>query len=445
MSSRPALTLILLTSTHMQRVDVASDGALQAPGDWLRDRPPGTDLADHAELTLRLGGAPGKQLWVLASELWTQTASLPAGAARASSPSELQSALALEVEALSGLPSQGAQVALRPLGEAEGRASYWVTLAPDYLLEELREAASRAGTKLAGVCHPGGLPRSLNGAGGAWERLELWDEALFDLRTREGSFELEIEPGGTMGHLPPAEPGATQEVLIAAAGGAAPEGAEGATTLELEAPEARSRWLRAWGEVLLQDSSAVPVLNPPRKPLTRSGKLLIGLGLFCATVLACAGHYGWAQREIQHLEQRLTAAAAPAQAAAKIDQKLTRLTQELETTKRETARLAQIEDRYRKLTRAHRGRHAKLLRALAAAPEEVFLESLEDRGRTLTVGGLAADPQVALGLATSLARDLRGTSWRVGAPHVSAEGGGWRFTLELTDQVPPPAPRRGTR
>lgn len=438
MNSRPALTLVLLTPTHMQRVDVASDGALTAPGEWLRERPPGTGLADHAELTLRLGGAPGKQLWVLASELWTQTAALPAGAARASTPRELASALALEVEALSGHPSQDAQVALRALGESGGEARYWVTLAPDYLLEELREAAGRAGTKLAGVCHPGGLPRSLNGAGSAWERLELWDEALFDLRAREGSFELEVEPGGAMGHLPPAQEGASQEVLIGAAGGLPPEGAEGATCLELEDPAARQRWLSAWAELLLRDASGVPVLTPPRKPLTRSGKLLIGLSLFCATFLACVAHYTWAQREIEHLEQRLVQAAAPAQAAAQLDQKLTSLTQELESAKQESARLTQIEDRYRKLTGVHRGRHARLLRALAAAPPELFLESLQDRGRTLTVEGLAADPQVALGLATSLARDLRDTSWRVGAPEVTADAGAWRFRLDLTDQAPRP-------
>lgn len=443
MSARPALTLLLLTPTRMQRADVAPDGALHAPSEWARERPPGTGLADHAELTLRQGGSPaGKQLWVLASELWTQTAALPSGAARASSPKELQQALALEVEALSGHSSLDAQVALRPLGEADGQTRYWVTLAPDYLLEDLAEVATRNGTKLAGVCHPGGLPRSLSLAGGAWERLELWEEALFDLRHREGSLEVEVEPGGSLGHLPPAEGEAAQEVLVTE-GGAFPSGAEDATRLDLEDPEVRQRWLTAWGKVLLHDTSGLPVLQAPRRPLTRSGKLLIGLSLFCATVLACAGHYGWAQRKITRLEARLSAAAAPAQAAAQLDQRLTSLTKERDAARAEAARLTQIETRYRELTRVHRGRHARLLRALAAAPAEVLLESLHDRGRTLTVEGVAADPQVALRLATSLARDLRDTSWRVGAPQVTPDGGAWRFSLELLDQAQRPGPLGG--
>lgn len=451
MSARPALSLVLLTPQRMQRADVLADGSLLAPVEWSRERPVGTDLADHAELALRLGGAPGKLLWVLASELWTQTASLPAGAARASSPSELAQALALEVEALSGLASQDALVGLQALEEREGEARFWVTLAPLYLVEDLAAVAERAGARLGGVCHPGGLPGPLQPGPGPWERIELWDEALFDLRWEGGQLSLEVEPGGALAHLPAPGPERRQELLVAE-GLLAPEGVPEGVSCELGDPAARARWLGAWGAALLAGGAGVPQILPPRRPLSRSARLLTGVSLLCLSVLGCAGHYAWAQGEIQRLKAQLEAAAAPAQAAAQLEQRAAQLGQERDRLLAETARLAQVEARYRELTRVHRGRHGRLLRALAQAPAEVWVESLSDRGQSLRIEGLAADPQVALALATSLARDLQGSSWRVAAPEVGQDlvqgagqaGGGWRFRLELIDQ-PLPRAAGGTK
>src|SRR5947209_17102755 len=110
MARRPAKTILLLTRQSIVRADFTS--AHEPAGVWAQPRPDDQEWPMLVEIALALGSRPGGMVFVLCSDLWTQTLTLNSSAARLS-PQDLASALNFEVEALSGNSAFESMVAVQ--------------------------------------------------------------------------------------------------------------------------------------------------------------------------------------------------------------------------------------------------------------------------------------------------------------------------------------------
>src|SRR5436190_2274628 len=105
MASRVAITLLLLDRDKVVRADFGSGARPEVRDLWQQPRPAVDDFGLLVESALHLGPHPGKRVWVLSGDLWTQTLPLPLLKVDGISEDELSQALAFEVEPLSGVPA----------------------------------------------------------------------------------------------------------------------------------------------------------------------------------------------------------------------------------------------------------------------------------------------------------------------------------------------------
>lgn len=439
--TRPAASLIGITSRALLRVDRGRDGGVSASE---QVRPEVDDLAVLVDAALRLGSRPARDVWVLSSDLWTQSVALPAASTLTATPAELAQALRHESEPLSGLSAFEAELGFLPLGSRGAEREFWVTQVARSQLEAAEEVARRLGCRLRGLAHPAGLPRPLNGAspGEPWERLELWPGLALELQGdgQEVRLHLDAERGGR-GLLP--DPAIHAELLVADGALTPPETGEEVYRLELADPEQLRGYLAQWVSALA-GRVAVPWVAPAPKPLTREARTRAALGLACVTLIACYGHYGWLGEQKEAVAQQLERAKAPAEEAARLQRELEAKGKEQQRLEEEGARLRAGMALYRQALVAHRQRHQRLLGTLARAPEGLVVDILAASGPDTIVHGLADGPELPTQLASLLASELQGLGWRVDAPITDAlrrrsDGGPWAFELHLRD-APLPAP-----
>ncbi|HBP23316.1 MAG TPA: hypothetical protein DEA08_36760 [Planctomycetes bacterium] len=443
MARRPAQTLVLITGDRLVRADRASSGELLELLD--QERPEVDDLAVLVDAALRAGDAkPAKDVYVLASDLWSQTVELPAAAALNASPAELSTALTFEVEALTGTSAGESALGFQPLPGGGAERRYWVTLAPAFQVRAVEDVVTRAGARLGGLLHPGGLPRPLNGApaGAPWARLELWEELTFDLHGAGAELDLEIDPGRPPAPTLPAEEGRHREVLALHGrdlGEAEPE----VSRFELDDVAKRQTWLRGWGDVLRAPQASVPLVRPVAQPMSSGARLALALVLAALAIAACAGHSEWLAGRLDAVQAELKAREAPAAEAARLQKRQRELRAERAEIGQEVETLRVALSSYRGVCGQHTDRHVNLLRLLARAPESLVVERIRDTGAVCSVEGLADDPGAPAELARSLAEGLAGSYWRVSPPNTQAlyqrqDGGPWSFVLRLEDTPPLP-------
>lgn len=105
---RPSTTLIYVSRKSVARADFS--GGVQSDF-WLRSRPDQPDLPSAVELGISLGPSLGRRVWVLSTDVWTQTLSMPAIKAGGLEANELRGALNFEAESLSGVSALEATLA----------------------------------------------------------------------------------------------------------------------------------------------------------------------------------------------------------------------------------------------------------------------------------------------------------------------------------------------
>ena len=139
---------------------------------------------------MRLSKARPGQVWVLSTEIWTQTISLAAQTVSGLEPEQLARALGFEAEPLSNIRGVEARAACVPVSATGGEREFWTTILPESQLQQIEFVVERVGGRLAGVAHPGGLPWPLAAEVGAapatWRRVELWPGAIVCLAAAEG-------------------------------------------------------------------------------------------------------------------------------------------------------------------------------------------------------------------------------------------------------------------
>jgi hypothetical protein len=100
MGSRASKTIVLVNRHALVRADFSRANSLL--GVWAKTGSESQEWLTELETALGLGPKLGKTVYILSSDLWTQTLSLTHDSANMSSQ-ELASALSFEAEALSGL------------------------------------------------------------------------------------------------------------------------------------------------------------------------------------------------------------------------------------------------------------------------------------------------------------------------------------------------------
>jgi hypothetical protein len=163
-------------------------------GEWSQPRPELPDLASVVEYAISLGPRPGRAVWVLATDLWTQTIALPVAKVAGLKPDDLAQALAFEAESFSGIPAYESAIGAIAFPPSRGERPCWFTQIRTPEREAIVEAVARSGGTLAGIAHPGGIPQRFHQSdSGPFERLELWPDAVIGVRRdAEGRFESRV-------------------------------------------------------------------------------------------------------------------------------------------------------------------------------------------------------------------------------------------------------------
>ncbi|MCS6852986.1 MAG: hypothetical protein NZ700_17660, partial [Gemmataceae bacterium] len=399
------------------------------------------------------GPPPGRRVWLLNADLWTQTVSLPSRQVAALNPQELTAALAHEVETFSGLSAVDSVLASVPAGRHGTEQSFWVCQAASGELEEAAAAVQRAGSRLVGLCHPGGLARPITlPAEEPWQRVELWPDAIVLVHREPGQpaqvavINADPEQGRWQGDVE-----AWRKKLQAdcpwetrmVSGELTTFAADGTPTGILEEVKALPAWLTAWATELAGRQPAVPVLRPAPLPMSAATRRLISGSIAAASLLVCLTDHlvvsrDWAavKAEYDALHARLNRATALANEKRKLDEEIAALTKEMGPL---TTKIEQCQGSLA----THRKRKAQLLALLAELrPEDLVVQQIEADSTALAVIGLSVSPQAVHAFAAQLEQKVRALAWSVPAPKVTARkqlsnGGPWDFEIRLQEVVPP--------
>lgn len=306
--ARPAQTLILITRHTVVRADYRR-GAV-AFGEWSQPRPELPDLASVVEYALSLGPRPGRAVWVLSTDLWTQTLALPVAKVAGLKADDLDQALGFEAESYSGIPSYESAIGSIAFPPARGERMCWLTQVRMAEREAVVEAVTRAGGSLAGMLHPGGLPQRLHRDDpGPFERLELWPDAVIGLRREvDGTWQTRVWNSD-----PPlnrwqadaatwlrANPISEEAETLTADGLAEPHDRL-APVVALDDANRLKQWLAAWAARLASRDRGVPVIPPPVRAMSVPARAMVAVALMLFVAALGAVHGFAMQRQVDDL------------------------------------------------------------------------------------------------------------------------------------------------
>ena len=150
----PNYTLVLITDSHLARVDVRVRAKVTIDSVETTAIPDGASLATLVESALAMGPKRTSPVWLFSNRFWTGTISIPSDLHEIANGDELNQAALLEAETQSGIPSfQSKVVMARIKNDPHGDPQYWVTQALDTELEEIEQVFCQSKTKWAGIAH----------------------------------------------------------------------------------------------------------------------------------------------------------------------------------------------------------------------------------------------------------------------------------------------------
>jgi hypothetical protein len=444
--ARNATTIILLTRNELVRADFARSGRRGLTELSRQPRPDLPDLASIVECALLQSPGVGRRVWLLSTDLWTQTLTLPRLKMSGLSPQQLVGALNFEAEGVSGQSAHESALAYttQPAGHQE--TGYWVVQAPSSPLPQLEESIRRAGGQLAGIAHPAGLPQPLRAkAPREWQRVELWPDAVVCLAGRgDGDPEVHVfnfdpqagrwqgqvdqwrKTHGTPDHF---------EMLVSA-DVSITESVDDAAVIRLTDDDSLKRWLESWAGWLAESRVPVPLLRPPQRPMSVARRRNLAAILTLLAAAGCAFHYHvclpeWRTGLLKELQvhQAPAKSLAEAQKQAKdAEARQKELQQQLERAHRESLLLA-----------VHRRRYARFLEVLGQqGTDDLIVQKIDAKAGELTVHGTSLNTHLADRLAGALAREAPELHWEVLPSNKKAleklpDGGPWSFALTLKD------------
>lgn len=445
-----SLTLLLITPERLVRADVSGGSAAQVTGLWKQDRPPADSLATLVEMALRLGGAPARSVWVLASEVWTQTITPSSHLVAGLSDEEISRALAFESEPLSGQSAFESLLGYVPVASRGGAKEFWISQVPSWQRDAVETVVADAGSTLAGILHPGGLPRPIGSdareTSAGWQRVELWPDAVVCLcgspakgvrvhvinaDPRHGTWATQAQEWTDL-----QEATGDSETLVST-GDFAKSNVGGHRFHSLDEEETLRDWFAAWGSQLAGHTAAVPHLTPPIRPIAPFWRGLASAALAILVAAGCWTLHGSMVRQREDLGKQIEQVELPGKKKTQFEAEFKTQEKKRDEVKKKTGELEKDVALCEAAFEEQRMRLPALLRSLAAhTPEEVLVQKIEPKAGDAKISGLALRPEAAMELARLLTRDLAKQGWQIGAPKATAQvqledGGPWQFELNL--------------
>ena len=144
-------TVLLATFDSVARIDLRAGRSPSVLRSARRDRPQQAALGDAVRLAVALGPAPAGPVYVLTDELWSGEVSLPPEVAAALAPWQIEQALVLEAEQLSGIPAFESRAGYTKLAAIAGQDAWRVVQADTAQIAELTAAVPGGEGRLAAV------------------------------------------------------------------------------------------------------------------------------------------------------------------------------------------------------------------------------------------------------------------------------------------------------
>lgn len=367
-------------------------------------------LQDAVRAALSLGGRPASRVLVLCEDLWCQPVALSAVQTQGLSREAIAQALGFEIEPFSNMSPVESAVGYAVLDQADGMSQYWAVECTNSELATVRVEVEKAGARLLGISHPGGLPTAIDEADlhRPWQRTENWSRGALLIRA-DGSDGARVS---------------VQSVASAQ------------VSRDAEWPPAEcGQWLQAWAHCLSECPESLALIRPLPAVTTAFRYLLIGLAAEAIVAALCLGHWGWSSFHRGRMRAELAAIQEHQGRIAAVESENARLRQsasQLLQAKREREELD------RSLIR-RRSALSRLLHALAdVRPADIVLQKIQDEGNgNHLLSGMGMRASSGDELSVRLGNALRDSGTTVEPVSNTAEGlldnsGPWRFALRAT-------------
>lgn len=430
---RPAITILFVMLDRTVRADFSGGSEPTLINHEMLGS--GDDLVMSVETALLTSGRTGSKVYIISTEVWTQTLQLPVRAIRGLTEDQLHETLAHEAEAVSGIEASQSALAYQTLSVKSAEQLFWVSQISTYQLERLEEAVKHNQSRLAGVLHPTGLIRTAKGE----SSVELWPGVISG-HGEHGTQVMSMDPKLNDWQVV-LQPWLTSHAVdsmkhLAASSDLIPPISVAQDWQTLDQDESLQAWLTTAVRVL-SDVTAVPRIRPQKKPVS-SRQLNVITAIACGvTIMLCALHFVW----IDFAERSISSQAGDArQISTQITQAkrdLAQLKQDEQQLQTEVRELSQSRDQMRSTERAHRQRWAQLLRLLAQnSPADLVVQNIDYKQDQVVISGICLEPQLANQLAAGLTEHLAPYGWRVQPPEKKAlerlrNGGPWSYQIVL--------------
>lgn len=314
MAKRPAYTLLLIKSDMLARADFGPAPEFVPLEFWEQPQSANVRLYHSLEVALAMGKC-GRIVWVVGEAFWTQTLSLPASALGGLTKDQIAKAIGYDVEALTGLTGADSALGFCKAAPSDQSEHLWITQVPLSARAQIQSAIEKAGGTLGGILHPGGLrgplEAAIDGAGSTqtWRRVEVWKDTTLCLLGRGNDAQRVAIINGD-----PAQEVWRANVARWMNSNDADHsqwlGPQGSMANDLTndlsggndnpwkvlpplAGDALKRWLGRWAEKLVNEPTAMPVIEPSRANTLPRNQLIAIAAVTLACLIACIARGVW--------------------------------------------------------------------------------------------------------------------------------------------------------
>lgn len=450
-------TLLFIGRDRLVRCDLDSRG--RKLGIWVHDRALSAELPELIETTARLNRARVGRTWILAEDLWTQKLTVNHDMLAGLSAAEVARALAFEAESLSGQSAVDSDLGFVRLEGTRELQEFWVVQVPHWIRDRAETAISRAGGKLAGLLHPGGLPAYFSPRHpeppGGWGRVESWTGVTVLVgSSSDGRLKVNIAPGdsratawqrtidGWLGSL-----GATRALQhLSARGVPLPLSAE-TVDLSPNDPQMLDHWLAAWGTVLQRPQVTLPHVVPPKRPISLATRVAIAALLFGLVGAIAGADFVVSHLSILLLKDEIAKSQKIERDQTAVQKEVSDLEKRLVEEKKRVARLQGEVPLTEAAVAVYRRRWSQLLGILAeSCPGEVVVSELKSSDQGLTVKGKSLGLKPLNEFTVVMGRKLAPLGWSI-APNYElsvrhlGKGELYSYSLELVEKPLAPTPQ----
>ncbi len=404
-----------------------------------------------------LAAMPGRQrqVYVLSTDVWSQTVTVESRSLRRIDKSQVPQMLAFEAESLSGIPANAARTSIHLLETGPLETTYWLSQLDAARFSQVADAIAFNGGKLMGIAHPAGLSLPISISRGDWTRLELWQDLTVAVSRHERSTvrrQFLSEPEEPIENAAAArdfmkragvEPGPVVELLNGLKSVKSSVEANGEQhNLSISDEDDLRIFMQAWGRQL-RHAKHIPVIVPIRQKASAQTKRLVGLAATAAVVIGVAAHHQYNstlnESRIEELETKITELQAPVQAHASDKKRLNKIETDLNSASESLASLEKEVLIYQGEVGISRSRMAALLRTLSEQrPQDLFLSEVTANGNEIRIVGRSMDSESIVEFARSMAVKLQSLNLSIRVPRreallVTADGGPYEFEYVVTD------------